>query len=551
MRTNIINKVTALATLGALSLSPAFAGDWLAKQMFTLAPTIQIYGPVKGALSSQQYQTKIFRIILEEGHEKAREYLQVGDFEAYWAFIIASLTVPLHEGSNLHFRKIENDGTKCQERSNSGQIFSNSAKYTAVFNRIFKKTSPPALPECSEVNNDQYFHQLLHGADGSDLGIMQVNLYWHERNYLAGGDWKSVRKTIRYGLGLLKNGFSGVYRNSNRYSCVQSASGVNYDNLIRASWAGVYNSGNLGASCRFANPNSDWARNDNNFKNSLNKIKSLDDDSQRSRHYKMESREGGLLKSIVEHYKEKTRDAKILTDYLLLARVAGTDQAQPRLDSNGPVVVVDPVEPDQTEHPPKPPVVVPVNRQEINPVRLYAVTANLLNFRDGPGTSFNDCGGLPKKTEVIVKAIQGDWLELVKDEMLASYYEPGHKCNDGARFAHKGFLADKGPLYDDPEVIPDPALPIAVATPAPRPTPTVVVTESRTYGRAKGWAKVREDRPQGYTMAPATGQVIGPAGQEVIIAEIIWNSSNSKYPWYRLTAPVQGWVYGQYITVEE
>ncbi len=69
-------------------------------------------------------------------------------------------------------------------------------------------------------------------------------------------------------------------------------------------------------------------------------------------------------------------------------------------------------------------------------------------------------------------------------------------------------------------------------------------------GKANGWAKVREDRPHGYTMAPATGQVIGPAGQEVIIAETIWNSSNSKHPWYRLSSPVKGWVYGKYVDVE-
>jgi len=48
-------------------------------------------------------------------------------------------------------------------------------------------------------------------------------------------------------------------------------------------------------------------------------------------------------------------------------------------------------------------------------------------------------------------------------------------------------------------------------------------------------------------MAPATGQVIGPAGQELIIAEIVWNSSNSTHPWYRIDSPVKGWVYGQYI----
>lgn len=545
MGTLFSKKLTHFAVLATLSLSPLAQADWLDKQMFTLNPKLQIYGPVQGTLLSHSYQTKVFRIILEEAHEQAREYLSVGDFEGYWGFIIAALTVPLHEGSNIHFRKVENDGTKCQERSNSGSIFSGSAKYTATFKRIFKEGSSPALPECSVVNNDELVHQLLHGHDGSDLGIMQVNLYWHERNYLSVGDWKSVRNTIRYGLGLLKNGYSGVYRNSHRYSCVQSSDGVSYDNLIRAAWAGVYNSGNLASSCRFANPNSDWARNDINFHNSLKKIKSLDEADNRRRSYKLEDREDTLMEQVISHYKNKTQSAAVLTDYLVNTTVSGTDFKQPLLNGSVPPVVTDPVEPD---HPPTPPVVTNPTRVEISPMRIYKVTASTLNFRDGPGRSHNDCGGLPKNTEVIVKAIDGDWIELLEDEMLAYYFEDGHKCGNTEKYAHKDYLVDLGPLYDE-----EPAVVVVAPTPTPSPTPTPevpVITEQRTMGKANGWAKVREDRPHGYTMAPATGQVIGPAGQEVIIAETIWNSSNSKHPWYRLSSPVKGWVYGKYVDVE-
>src|SRR5690606_35792757 len=155
-----------------------------------------------GTMLTDQYNTKIFRIILEEAHDKAREYLQVQDYEGYWAFIIGALTVPLHEGSNLHFRKRDNNGRLCQERSNSGAIFSGSSKYSKTFKRIFKDLQPTAVPDCYDFRDDPLVQQMLHGHDGSDLGIMQVNLYWHERNYLATGDWKSVRKSVRYGLGL-------------------------------------------------------------------------------------------------------------------------------------------------------------------------------------------------------------------------------------------------------------------------------------------------------------------------------------------------------------
>lgn len=553
MRTKL---VTTLA-LSLMTIQPLQA-DWLDKQMFTIAPYVQLHGPVQGTMLTDQYNTKIFRIILEEAHDKAREYLQVQDYEGYWAFIIGALTVPLHEGSNLHFRKRDNNGRLCQERSNSGAIFSGSSKYSKTFKRIFKDLQPTAVPDCYDFRDDPLVQQMLHGHDGSDLGIMQVNLYWHERNYLATGDWKSVRKSVRYGLGLYKTGFDGVYRNSNRYSCVNSNGGVSYYNLIRAGWSGVYNSGNLGASCRFANPNSDWAQNDINFKKSLDKILGLDDSVQRARSYKMAAFEDALLEQIVQHYKNKTASAKILTDYLVNRSVEGTDMVNPLLDDSGGVVVTP--TPTPTPRPEPAPVVLPP-RVEFNPPRIYSVTASILNFRDGPNTSYNDCGDLPKNSEVIVKAQQGDWMVLVADEMLASYYASDSKCARGDRFAHKSFLADKGPLYDDPPIDepqtdgPTPVVVVPTPTPTPAPTPTPVVNEEpqhvqRIVGRVKDWVNVREDRPHGYTMAPPTGDVVGPAGAEVIVAETIWNSSNSKYPWYRITSPVHGWIYGQYVEIE-
>ncbi len=555
MWTKHFKKLNCILVLSSLFSSQAYARDWLAKQMFSINPQLEIQGPVQGTVSAKQYKTQVLRIILEEAHEQAREYLQVGDFDGYWGFIIAAMTVPLHEGANIHFRKVDNDGTKCQERSNSGSIFSSSTRYSNVFTRVFKQGSIEALPDCDQLSSQEYLYQLLHGHDGSDVGIMQVNLYWHERNFLASGYWKNVRSTIRYGLELVKKGYNGIYRNSSNYSCVYSNGALDYDKVIRGSWAGVYNSGNLSASCRFANPSSDWARNDINFKNSLEKIKSLDDASSRSSHYSVNDTEDELLGSIISHYKNKIQSAAVLTDYIINHRVSGTDTTQPRLDStrDEPVVLdQDPIVPEPVVRPP----VITAPRNEFNPIRLYQVTATTLNFRDGPSTRFNDCGNLPKNTEVIVKAVQGDWLEIVEDEVLAYYYEEGNKCEGETRFAHKNYLIDKGPLFDDPEVVeadPTPAAAVVVTpTPAPREEPSQPAqNETRIQGRALGWAKVREDRPSGYTMAPSTGQVIGPAGQELIISEVVWNSSNSTHPWYKIESPVKGWVYGQYVDITE
>ncbi len=557
MWTNHLKRLNCILILSSLLSTQVYARDWLAKQMFSINPTIQLYGPIQGTVSSKQYKTQVLRIILEEAHEQAREYLQVEDYDGYWGFIIAAMTVPLHEGSNIHFRQVRNDGTKCQDRSNSGSIFASSTRYTNVFNRIFKDGSPVVLPECEEISQQEFLTQLLHGHDGSDVGIMQVNLYWHERNYLSSGLWKSVRNSIRYGLQLVKNGYNGIYRNSSRYNCVFTNGNLDYDKMIRGAWAGIYNSGNLASSCRFANPASDWARNDINFKNSLDKIKALDNSADRSRYYEVNDTEDQLLGTIVSYYKNRLQSAAVLTDYLLNSRVSGTDTTQPTSDliSDDPSIVDQ--EPNSPVPTPTPPVIVSP-RTEYNPIRLYSVNATSLNFRDGPGTNFNDCGNLPRNTEVVVKAIQGDWLEMVEDEVLAYYYEQGNKCQGDSRFAHKNYLIDKGPLFDDPETEtpqePTPVVvvetPVPTTTPAPIPVASPIqqtTSDNRIQGKALGWAKVREDRPNGYTMAPATGEVIGPAGQELIISEIVWNSSNSTHPWYKIESPVKGWVYGKYV----
>src|SRR5690606_31731090 len=157
----------------------------------------------------------------------------------------------------------------------------------------------------------------------------------------------------------------------------------------------------------------------------------------------------------------------------------------------------------------------------------------------------------------------GDWMALVDDAVLHDYRSEGHQSQAERRFGHKDCRIDKGALVADPDVKTAPAASdtthYVVATTPPTAIPSVVVVEEpivdtvqeqRTIGRVKDWVNVREDRPRGYNMAPPTGNVVGPAGAEVIIAETIWNSSNSKYPWYRITSPVHGWIYGQYVSVE-
>lgn len=559
---NVFGKTFGLMFASFLFASSASA-DWIGKQMYTLNPTTQIYGPVKGSVSDEVYQSQVFRIILEEARQLGAEYLEVGDYDAYWAFVVGSLTVPLHEGSNYHFRLKDNNGSVCQERLNSGTIFDNSKRYSGSFTRLFKELEIPLMPECEELSDDPRFHQFLGGHDGSDMGIMQVNVYWHEKNFFSTGDWTSVRKSIRYGLGVFKQGFDGVYRNSNKYECVMNGAKVNYSNLIRAAWAGRYNSGNLGASCRFADPSSDWARNDNNFKKSLDKILSLDSADKRKSLYRMSAKEDAMLEEVIRSFKEKAQDSQKLTNFLAAKSESNLDKAQPLLESEGfvaatPVSDEEPTSSDDKNEVIAPLAELPVGRVDFEPKRLFKVKANKLNFRNGPGVGFQDCGDLLDGALVVVSGQEGDWIELVADENLLKYSDS--TCEEGKRYTHKDFLVDNGvaPTSNEEPIDSDSKEPVSLigfAADAAR-FGAIEIAEDPFIagvcinGKVTSWVNVREDRPQGFTLANPTGVVLGPPGTEVTIAEEIWHSKNAEYPWYRIISPTQGWIYGKYVEVE-
>ena len=104
-----MNHSLILSTAFAFFLTvSAFAGKpYYMKHVHTIAPNVPLYGPIKDTMDGKEYKTKIFRIIMEESHHLASDYLKAKDYKAYWSFLIASLTVPLHEGGNIHFIRTE------------------------------------------------------------------------------------------------------------------------------------------------------------------------------------------------------------------------------------------------------------------------------------------------------------------------------------------------------------------------------------------------------------------------------------------------------------
>lgn len=273
--------VLGMATL-ALSAGAVHADERikaLDRMMYTINPAAKLDGPqfrdTASGSEKNVYVQQMVKAVLKEADAKASKYLEAGDTQAYYSFLTAALTVPLHEGLLIHFRNT--DGNVCMQDVNNGNIVKKVSEGTyRIFAQYFKDPKLPFFPECSEIKTSTGIRQMIRGGDGTDLSVMQVSIRWHFDDFLANKKYESVSKTVNYGLGHLMNGFDPVYRNVSGYSCIYDRSlpkrRINYVNLVRGAWAGKYNSGSITQTCRFADPNSPFKNHDANFAKNLDKI---------------------------------------------------------------------------------------------------------------------------------------------------------------------------------------------------------------------------------------------------------------------------------------
>lgn len=255
----------------------------LDRMMYSINPKTQINGPIFKDKSAQvdkdQYASDVVELILKEADKKARKYLEAGDTKAYYAFLTLALTVPMHEGLYIQFRKI--DENVCRPDANSGERIRKSSEENYKVFYEYLKTGPDAfIPDCEKLSAETSSIQIIRGGDGSDLSMMQVSVRWHADDFLANKKYENVQQTLQYGMGLLIKGFDPVYRNIDQYKCLFEKSRfgkkkISYINLIRGIWAGKYNSGNISKTCRFSDASSPYKKFDTHFANNLNKILSF------------------------------------------------------------------------------------------------------------------------------------------------------------------------------------------------------------------------------------------------------------------------------------
>jgi hypothetical protein len=221
----------------------------------------------------QEYMTGIFRILVSEGDSLARDYKMAAatnslDAGAYWAFMVASITVPFHEGKYQHFRELPRLGDLCQQNVNSGSIIQNrlqaakAAKNSELhlaynnFKRIFRQGPTQVSPDCNHLQLGDQAIQLVGSSDGLSLGMLQLNMAYHQE-YFDDLLFEDVRETAHYGLNFYKTaggssrGFDGLFHNYHRYGCMIQGGTINFENLVRGAWS-IYNGGSGGNPCRFA-----------------------------------------------------------------------------------------------------------------------------------------------------------------------------------------------------------------------------------------------------------------------------------------------------------
>jgi hypothetical protein len=253
----------------------------LDRLMYTINPEVKLIGPVfrdnGDKIEKSKYISSLLAVILKEADIHARKYLEAGDSQAYYAFLILALTVPLHEGVYIQFRNV--DGDVCSLPANNGELVKKSGPLVySIFNQYFKNPARPYFPNCEAINLKTGIHQMIRSGDGSDLSIMQISIRWHFDDFLANKKYESVAQTLGYGFKLLLNGFDPVYRNISDYKCLFESVGmgqknkINYINLIKGVWAGKYNSGSISQTCRFLDPNSPFKKHDIGFAKNLDKI---------------------------------------------------------------------------------------------------------------------------------------------------------------------------------------------------------------------------------------------------------------------------------------
>ncbi len=247
-------------------------------RFFTMAADSSQVGPVFPSRTgdqalTQDYVTKVFRHIVVKADQMAHDNTILGyrvgaNNQGYFTFLVLALTVPQHESRLIHFR--ESEGKVCSDQANN--LLNQPPSSRRVLGAIYRDPLTPLFPDCRFFSKDEKVNQLLSSPTG-DTGIMQVNARYHAPAFEP-VMLMNVYRSIDYGIQYVWDGFEEINSNQKRFKCdftsnpynpfseMKGSKASRQWNLIRATWAGRYNSRSV---CRYMTKN----ENDVNFQKNL------------------------------------------------------------------------------------------------------------------------------------------------------------------------------------------------------------------------------------------------------------------------------------------
>lgn len=327
----------------------------LDRMMSTISPSAVLDAPLfkNTDEAKKKYGSEFVKILIQEAHKQAEFLLNEGNIKAYNAFMTLALTVPLQEGLYLHIREVNDSKGLCNDHSNSGNIIfaytkekleekytpaelaekkANSTNYK-YFTKYLKSGDNPFFPDCKNVADSETVRQIIRGGDGTDMGAMQLSIRWHSENYYSKDGHKSLRKTFAYGLNYLMKGFKPIVYNfsstsktwEKRVECLRKLEkwhvfpskrvySIDYKKVIRGTWAGKYNSGNLNKTCRFADSGSPYKSHDVGFLKNLDKVLDIENLDKigvfASTSFEMDEKSRSAYEQVISNFKneENNRD---------------------------------------------------------------------------------------------------------------------------------------------------------------------------------------------------------------------------------------------------
>jgi len=257
---------------------------WVDKMFYSLNKNVELNGPIwiNTEEKKNQYGERYMQTLIKVANKLAyKEFINPGkgdaefiaDHNAYNAFMMLAITIPLHEGLYMSFRQTNDEKGLCNSYVNGGNAMVKntkkkeqekikgsisryaskeekkrlkklkrwskrkykeyveelSDKYATIiakkkvakmkndsyhyFVHYLKEGKNPVVPECEDIKDYKVVNHLIKGGDGSDIGPMQVSVRWHYDDFLANKKYLSLEKSIEYALGdsFLMRDFKKVY----------------------------------------------------------------------------------------------------------------------------------------------------------------------------------------------------------------------------------------------------------------------------------------------------------------------------------------------------